>query len=806
MKNLYSRCKSVLNTDFSSFDFPEPKFEYIPALYHQWLFLSHENNEWTKVEEIGEEIGILDVETSCFRDDGINWVLMGTVLTDKGLYLWNQKAIITGKDADWTPQTILSVGTKLKIAIAHNSAFDRARVQESYTGQIFWIDTMSLHNAQNGFCKEQKIVLTKFVDKVFKPKWASQGSNSSLLDCYNYHVCHILSNHQPLKPESKKIRNLFVSANSFSELSSEYQNLAAYALRDVIYTGRLFDQVWKKWLKSTPHEYSKLGQLAHANCIARLAPNVKHYLNTCNSKYLEEITTVNNQLKTVADNLYHQFNTQIETDVSLAKQNIVPEFMLKDGSRYKKSIKPLHWLDRFGTPNFVLWLKTLPLNLQSLNWELVSSGETVLPKWYTQSLDCRSVNGHLLLGLKWDNTLLLFSQERGFYLENGEDLPRSKKSGNTIVRLFSKNFNEYFKNETLTSNNPLMNRVVKLVLRSSFWVGNQTRFSQCVNLVDLAQNNVLLPEIVAIGTATRRSSSRIWHVLPKASSAKLGSGFMNFIVPEEGHSLVHADLDSVEAVIAALYNIENGSTDNVFTKAVLFGQKEDDTDIHTVNAKLYGIPRLAAKEFLYSSLYGSGVRGLATTLNSNNKSISYEKAAEMATAFLTGLRGTKQGGIWVGGTASTCFNKLAELTKSDSAGFIGNKYPYPLLYKYVGDDFYTSRANAGIQAVGRMMLDYWLVGVLIQCPQVEFYYSVHDQLIFNCPNDQVGVLIQAIQQSHHDTYNALLSSLEIHCSIPNLNYVTSITQDVRLGKTLSSKGIEHLRSLSTNTSTLVVHS
>ncbi|MGL5077433.1 MAG: DNA polymerase [Waterburya sp.] len=791
MKNLYDRTKEILSTEWGSFDYPEPSlFSEIPRVGNQWLFLGHKADSWVEVTEINESIGILDTETSCFCDGGVNWVLMGTVLTHSGFYLWCHPAIVSGLEKDWKEGTLLSVGTKLKVAIAHNSAFDRSRIQESYTGQIYWIDTMSLHNAQNLFCKEQRVVLSKFADRVFKPQWQSKGSGSSLLEAYNFHVCHFLSDHKPLAEDDKKIRNLFVRSRGFDELSENYQKLCRYALLDTLYTGRLFGYVWKAWLGSTPSEYSRMGQLIHMNTIARLDKKIYQYLDKCAAKFDREINYVNNQIKTIADTLFDQWEAHIKMDLAQAKSNPAPDdWYVKDKSRIKSTIKDVHWLDKFGSENLNRWLLTLNPCLQSLNWQLIQTKDKLQPKWRTQTINCQSVNGHLLLGLKWNNQYLIYSQERGFYQSNGSDLPRPKKGDSNVVRLFSKNFFDYFKNEVVTSDNPLVTRVIELVMRTSFWIGNNSRFYQATQLVKQRADDVVMPEIVAIGTTTRRASSKIWHVLPKPSVNKLGSGFMAYITPEKEHVLLHADLDSVEAVIAALYN----GLDNEFTNSVLYGVKEDSTDVHSINAKLFDIPRSAAKEFLYSSLYGSGVRGLATTLNRNNPSIPLEKCTEMATKFLTGLRGVRQDGRYVNGTASSCFNKLVDLTTKNTAGFLGNHYPYTLLSSVVGDDFFTSRANAGIQAVGRMMLDMWVTLVLQKCPWIEFYYSVHDQLIFSCPQAKIENGIQAIQQSHKQTYTELLKCLDIDRDLPNLHYVTSVIQDVKLGKSASFYGIEHFR-------------
>jgi DNA polymerase gamma 1 len=484
----------------------------------------------------------------------------------------------------------------------------------------------------------------------------------------------------------------------------------------------------------------------------------------------------------------------LEKDLEIAYSNSVPEQFLTKTGKLNKTIKPKHWLNLFGTPNINSFLKNLSEPLRNLNWELIPDKKQFVPKWSTQAINCQSVSGHLLVQLKWNDQHLLFSRDRGFYLSNGNDLPHPKKGDKNVVRLFSKNFFEYFDKEIITSDSNLAEDILGTVMKTSFWVGNQSRFNQAVDLVPNESGDLLLlPEIVSIGTTTRRASSKIWHVLPKPSSKKLGSGFMSFIKPSKGHVILHADLDSVEAVIAALYNLDRSGKSNIFTESVIYGVKENDTDVHSINAKMFNIPRSAAKAFLYSSLYGSGIKGLATTLLGNNPSLGLSAATDMATQFLNGLRGSKKDGFYVGGTASRCFNYLIELTKKDTAGFLNSDYSHALKQDVVNNDFFTSRANAGIQSVGRMMLDIWLTEVIKKSPWIEFYYSVHDQLIFNCPEEKVELAIQSIQESHKNMYMLLFDFLAIK-PIENLFHVTSVIQDTRLGKTASSKGKEYFRS------------
>ena len=105
------------------------------------------------------------------------------------------------------------------------------------------------------------------------------------------------------------------------------------------------------------------------------------------------------------------------------------------------------------------------------------------------------------------------------------------------------------------------------------------------------------------GTNTGRFRHRGVVNVPKASdSVFLGKEMRSMFCQSEGRRFVGHDADGLELRMLAHY-----MDDPEFTEAVVNGNKEDGTDIHTMNMKAAGLSnRDQAKTFIYGFLYGAG--------------------------------------------------------------------------------------------------------------------------------------------------------------------------------------------------------
>lgn len=113
-----------------------------------------------------------------------------------------------------------------------------------------------------------------------------------------------------------------------------------------------------------------------------------------------------------------------------------------------------------------------------------------------------------------------------------------------------------------------------------------------------------------IGAVTMRCSSFGPNLQQVPSTrAAYGKECRDLFTVDEGYALVGADLSSIEARVLAHYLPDGGE----YAKQLLEG------DIHQINADKLGIPRSAAKTFLYALNYGAGNTRLGETVGKGAK-------------------------------------------------------------------------------------------------------------------------------------------------------------------------------------------
>jgi DNA polymerase-1 len=114
--------------------------------------------------------------------------------------------------------------------------------------------------------------------------------------------------------------------------------------------------------------------------------------------------------------------------------------------------------------------------------------------------------------------------------------------------------------------------------------------------------------VSSMGTATHRCS----HFKPNMAQVDKKDLRMREVwVADEGQVLVGCDADALELVCLAHYL---GKYDNgVYRDALLYGSKEEGTDVHSRTQKLVELPtRDEAKRMQYAYLYGASDRKLAS--------------------------------------------------------------------------------------------------------------------------------------------------------------------------------------------------
>ncbi|XP_042554436.1 DNA polymerase subunit gamma-1 [Dipodomys spectabilis] len=298
----------------------------------------------------------------------------------------------------------------------------------------------------------------------------------------------------------------------------------------------------------------------------------------------------------------------------------------------------------------------------------------------------------------------------------------------------------------------------------------------------------ILPQLVTVGTITRRAVEPTWLTASNARADRVGSELKAMIQAPPGYVLVGADVDSQELWIAAVLGDAHfagmhGCT--AFGWMTLQGRKSMGTDLHSKTATTVGISREHAKVFNYGRIYGAGQPFAERLLMQFNHRLTRQEAAEKAQqmyAVTKGLRRyrlseegewlVRQLGLsvdrsedgwislqdlrkiqreasrksrrkkwdvvaeraWIGGTESEMFNKLESIATSDTprTPVLGCRISRALEPAAVGGEFMTSRVNWVVQSSAVDYLHLMLVAMkwLFEEFAIDgrFCISIHDEV------------------------------------------------------------------------------
>ncbi|KAL0960736.1 hypothetical protein HGRIS_005759 [Hohenbuehelia grisea] len=258
---------------------------------------------------------------------------------------------------------------------------------------------------------------------------------------------------------------------------------------------------------------------------------------------------------------------------------------------------------------------------------------------------------------------------------------------------------------------------------------------------------VILPQVITMGTVTRRAIEKTWLTASNAKPNRVGSELKAMVRAPPGYSIVGADVDSEELWISscmgdAQFGLHGATALGWMT---LEGTKKAGTDLHSKTASILGISRDQAKVFNYSRIYGAGMRHAMLLLMQSNAGMLPEHAQKLADNLYASTKGknTHRTDIfgrkfWFGGTESFVFNKLEEIALSDrpQTPALGCGVTYALSKEYLpaefGSDYMPSRINWVVQSSGVDYLHLLIVAMdhLIRTYNIDARYliSVHDEL------------------------------------------------------------------------------
>ncbi|KAG6850420.1 hypothetical protein H0H93_013645 [Arthromyces matolae] len=361
-----------------------------------------------------------------------------------------------------------------------------------------------------------------------------------------------------------------------------------------------------------------------------------------------------------------------------------------------------------------------------------------------------------------DDVLHVLSTQGGFRFYK---LPHKDGEKANVGSPLSKTFMKYAEDGTLKSPSAEAKEALDMNAQCSYWISARDRIMNQMVVWQKPKLNmgfdvskpaegekkqkwgIILPQVITMGTVTRRAIEKTWLTASNAKKNRVGSELKAMVRAPEGYAIVGADVDSEELWISscmgdAQFGLHGATAIGWMT---LEGTKAAGTDLHSKTASILGISRDQAKIFNYSRIYGAGMRHAVLLLLQSNAAMLPDEAQKLAENLYASTKGknTHRTDIfgrkfWFGGTESFVFNKLEEIALSDKpqTPALGCGVTYALSKEYLpvefGADYMPSRINWVVQSSGVDYLHLLIVSMdyLIAKYKIDARYliSVHDEL------------------------------------------------------------------------------
>ncbi|KAL4867572.1 hypothetical protein BDV12DRAFT_171208 [Aspergillus spectabilis] len=719
------------------------------------------------------------------------FAVMACAVSPTAWYAWISPWLL-GESENEIQLVPLGDPTQPRIVVGHNIGYDRARVFEEYDlkqTSNFFLDTMSLHVAVNGMCSQQRptwmrhkknrdlrdkiasennsvelaaLIENKMLREEEEELWVGRSSVNSLRDVAKFH-CDVTID--------KSQRDYFGELDR-SQILGKLDELLDYCAADVSITHRVYKKVFPNFLEVSPHPVS-FGALRHlSSVILPVNQTWKEYLDNAESTYHRRLDDVQRKLVELCDEAL-----SVKEDPE--KYTNDPWLRQLDWSgqeikmvKGKKKGDPPRPAARQKKPGMPQWYKDLfPTNKAAIN------------------ITVRTRIAPILLKLSWDSHPLIWSDKHGWTFKVPRDqaqqyenqpvtacdmseekntelqndmrniyfkLPHKDGPQARCVSPLAKGYLQYFERGTLSSQYALAKEALEMNASCSYWISARDRIiGQLVVYQDDVQSAALakkedrnlgfiLPQIIPMGTITRRAVENTWLTASNAKANRVGSELKAMIKAPAGYAFVGADVDSQELWIASLigdaqFQLHGGNAIGFMT---LEGSKAAGTDMHSRTANILGISRNDAKVFNYGRIYGAGVKFAATLLRQFNPNMSEEQTQDVATNLYKATKGAKttrrllsENSFWRGGTESFVFNKLEEFADQERprTPVLGAGITEALMRRFINrGSFMTSRINWAIQSSGVDYLHLLIISMdyLIRRfnIQARLAITVHDEI------------------------------------------------------------------------------
>ena len=769
--------------EYASIDLPSPP--------RKWL----RQSGWTKYNSDGtQELveapqeGMLTFDTEVMWKES-SFAVMACAASKTAWYAWLSPWLLGESASD---QHLIPLGDpkKARIVIGHNIGYDRARVAEEYDIQQsknFFIDTMSLHVAVNGMCSRQRPTWMKHKknkdmrDKVADDSksvelstllennmlseeeeelWVGRSSINSLRDVAKFH-CNVTIDK--------------AQRDQFGELDREgvckqVESLLDYCAADVAITHRVYKKVFPSFLEVCPHPVS-FGALRHLSSVILPIDESWHsYIQESEDTYLRLSQAVEERLSNLAAKAldvkddaqqYEKDNWLSQLDWSGQQVRMVKGKKKNDpprpAARQKKPGMPQWYKDLFATneSHIALTVRTriAPLLLR-LSWDgfpLVWSdkyGWTYkVPNAEMGRLENKPT---VLCDMSDEKTVTIRDDREHHYFK----LPHKDGPDARCANPLAKGYLQYFESGLLSSEYSYAKEALEMNASCSYWISARDRIKSQMAVYqnkNATGTGFILPQVIPMGTITRRAVENTWLTASNAKANRVGSELKSMIKAPPGYCFVGADVDSQELWIASLvgdaqFLLHGGNAIGFMT---LEGTKAAGTDLHSKTAKILNISRNDAKVFNYGRIYGAGVKFASTLLRQFNPHISEKETQDIATRLYKETKGTKTSrkaindrSFWRGGTESLLFNQLEIFAEQERprTPVLGAGITEALMRRYINKGgFMTSRINWAIQSSGVDYLHLLIISMdyLIRRFNIDarLAITVHDEIRYLVKKD-----------------------------------------------------------------------
>lgn len=773
---------------------------------------------WTKYYPDGREeaVDAPDEHMLCF-DTEVMWkespfAVMACAVSPTAWYAWLSPWLLgeTTNDRQLIP---LGDPNKDRIIVGHNVGFDRARILEEYSvkqTRNAFVDTMSLHVAVNGMCSQQRPTWMKHKkNRELRDRVATEAEDHSLAELLSSKSAHDeeelwveRSSINSLRDVAKFHLNVSIDKavrDDFGELDrdgivSKLDELMDYCAADVAITHRVYQIVFPNFLEVCPHPVS-FAALRHLSSV--ILPTNKTwdaYINNAESTFHRLSDAVQERLVGLTDkalevkedpDIYNNDPWLKQLDWSGQEVKMVKGKRKNDpprpAARQKKPGMPQWYKDLFSkndSPiNITVRTRIAPLLLKlawdghPLVWSDKHGWTFKVPKTETEKYEGKS-----MVKCVFDETesALRDDAQHAYFKLPHKDGPTAR-----CANPMAKGYLTYFENGTLSSEYPYAKEALEMNASCSYWISARDRImsQMVVYSDDIPQNGkkvtkrgkkgtgrstgFILPQVIPMGTITRRAVENTWLTASNAKKNRVGSELKSMIKAPDGYSFVGADVDSEELWIASLvgdatFKLHGGNAVGFMT---LEGTKAEGTDLHSRTASILGITRNDAKVFNYGRIYGAGLKFAATLLRQFNPNLSEKQTMETASKLYATTKGTKTNRrtlhnrpFWRGGTESFVFNKLEEFAEQERprTPVLGAGITEALMSRYIGKGGYlTSRINWAIQSSGVDYLHLLIVSMdyLIRRFNIDarLALTVHDEIRYLVKNNdkyRAGMALQ----------------------------------------------------------------